>query len=149
MVQTRDPKTGQIFTDYAGNVTERVTSGSLGFGIAQNRVDTGITTTRRTMTFPDGTGPTTINIRLDSSTNVVATPDTEFAYVVINASSDQHADNELVVPPSRDSTTERYTIYDILVKPDGLEISSITPIDRVDYLMSALAGTAVLTVDGA
>ena len=114
-----------------------------GFGIAQNRLDTGITTTRRKMTFPAGTGPTKMIVRFDSTT------DTELAFVVINAISDQHADNELVAPPSQDSNTERYTVFDVSLQPDGLEISSVTPIDRIDYLTSALAGSAILYVEGA
>jgi len=144
-----DPQRG---TDGTAHVTERVTSGTLGFGLAQNREDVAPTTGIKTMMFPDGTGPTTINVGLASVTNVLATPDwgrTEVAYFVINASSDQHAANELTTPPSIDSSTERYTIYDILVKPAGQDISSVTPIDRIDYKMSALAATAIITIGGA
>lgn len=114
-----------------------------GFGIAQNRIDESLAATRRTMTYPTGTGPTKIRVRYESGTSAVK------VYVVVNAVSDTHADDELADPPSQDATTERYTLFDTVAQPDGIEIASLTPIDRIDYQMSGADASSILYVEGA
>jgi len=114
-----------------------------GYGFPQNRVDSGLAATRRTMTWPSGEGPTKINAFYESGTSPVKT------YIVVNALNDTHAAAELADPVSRDGTQERYTVFATSVAPDGKEIASVTPIERLDYLMSGADASSILIVEGA
>lgn len=140
MTQTRDPTTGQLFEDGRPIILGDM---GTGFGIAQNRVDDGIVATRRSMVWPANEGPTKIRCRYKSGTLG------QTLYIVINALNDDHADAELADPVSQDSTTERYSLFDAAIQPDGLEIASITPIDRIDYLLSSADASSSLFVEGA
>lgn len=140
---TPDTPGEDVTVRYLNDGLSMATDYGTGYGIAQNRVDDGIVATRRTMVWPSGEGPTKIKCRYESVTSG------QTLYIVINAISDTHADAELADPISQDSTTERYTLFDTAISPDGIEIASITPIDRLDYLLSSADDSSFLFVEGA
>ena len=130
---------GWASTNGAGHVVQNM---GLGVGIAINRIDTSITTTRRRMDFGSN-GPTEINVRLKDGTAG------NRAFIVVNADSTQHADNELADPPNQDATTERKTVYETNIQPDGIIIFSEVPITHIDYLLDNAGTSAELIVEGA
>lgn len=117
-------------------------------GFPRNREDTGLTTTRRRMLFPAGIKA--IGLLYEVGTAAVKT------YVVVNAISVTHADQELADPTTRDSDTERFTLYGTYLGGTAGDISKELKwiyakegesIDHIDYLLSTGDASAVLHVE--